>query len=122
MASCFALLPCFFATCLCAADLATPISYEGKPITEVRFDPPAEWLGKADLDRLVPFKSGDLLHLADVRAAIKRLYDTGEFTDIQVSTEPTAGGLTLVFRTSGQWFVGPVEVHGKSNAPPNIGQ
>ncbi len=122
MASCFALLPCFFATCLCAADLATPISYEGKPITEVRFDPPAEWLSKADLDRLVPFKSGDLLHLADVRAAIKRLYDTGEFTDIQVSTEPTAGGLTLVFRTSGQWFVGPVEVHGKSNAPPNIGQ
>ena len=62
------------------------------------------------------------MHLADVRAAIKRLYGTGRYSTIEVDTEPAPGGLNLVFRTTSQWFVGPVEVKGKIHMPPNSSQ
>jgi outer membrane protein assembly complex protein YaeT len=113
---------CFFASCLSAADLASRSIYEGRPIAAVRFDPANQPLAEQDLQRLVPFKPGSPLHLSDVRSFIKRLYDTGQFSDVEVDTEPSPAGLILVIRTSQQWFVGPVEVHGKTSLPPNLGQ
>jgi hypothetical protein len=62
------------------------------------------------------------LHLADVRGAIKRLYGTRDYSSIDVDTEPAPGGANPIFRTSGQWFVGPVEVKGKLNLLPNARQ
>ena len=117
-----ALLFVTLATCIFAADLASPTSYEGKPISAIRFDPPAQPLAPDDLQRALQLKPGEPLHLADVRTAIKRMYDTGAYSDIEADTEPVPGGLTLVFRTTDQWFVGPVEVHGKTKLPPNSGQ
>jgi outer membrane protein insertion porin family len=105
-----------------ADDLAPPVEYEGKTVTHVRFDPPTQPLVSGDLTRLVAFSQGAPLHLANVRAAVKRLYGTGEYSSIEVDTEPEPGGLSLVFRTTSQWFVGPVEVTGKINLPPNAGQ
>src|SRR5580658_3693614 len=69
--------------------------------------PPAEYEGKA---------------VADVRAAIKRLYGTGEYSNIEVDTEPAADGVSLIFRTTSQWFVGSVDVKGKINQPPSASQ
>ena len=89
---------------------------------QVRFVPPVQPLAQVDLERLIAFKPGAPLNLSDVRSVIKRLYDTGQFSDIEVAAEPSPAGLTLVIRTSEQWFVGPVEVHGKASAPPNLGQ
>lgn len=105
-----------------AADLAPPADYEGKPLAHVRFDPAVQPFTSADLDRLVSFPAGAPIHLAGIREAIKRLYATGEYSNIEVDSEPATGGVTLVFHTTPQWFVGPVEVHGKLNAPPNSGQ
>ena len=39
-----------------------------------------------------------------------------------VETEPDPNGVVLVFRTTEQWFVGPVSVEGKLKLPPNEGQ
>lgn len=89
---------------------------------QVRFDPPAQPLAQVELERLIAFKPGAALTLSEVRSVIKRLYETGQFSDIEVGAEPSPAGLTLVIRTSEQWFVGPVEVHGKASAPPNLGQ
>jgi hypothetical protein len=47
---------------------------------------------------------------------------TAEYSSIEVDTERPPGGLSLVFRTTGQWFVGPVEVTGKIRQLPNTGQ
>ncbi len=105
-----------------AADLAPRSTYEGQRIVNVRFDPPAQPVASDDLNRLLTWKAGDVLHLADVRAAIKRLYATGGYSSIDVDTEPAAGGVRLVIRTTEQWFIGPVEVHGKVNLPPSEGQ
>ncbi len=105
-----------------ADDLAPPSAYEGKPIAEVRYEPPSQPVARADLARLVPFRPGIPLHLADVREAIKRLYGTGQYSNIAIATEPAANGVVLVIRTTEQYFVGPVEVTGKVKSPPNEGQ
>jgi outer membrane protein assembly factor BamA len=65
---------------------------------------------------------GTPLRQSDVRDAIKRLYNTGEYQDIEVTWEPSPTGVVLVFRTVEQWFVGPVEVRGKVSLPPSEGQ
>ncbi len=104
------------------ADLAAPAEYEGRPISEVRYEPPSQPVARADLARLVPFKSGAPLHVEEVRDAIKRLYGTGEYSNIEVEAVPDGERVALVFRTSEQWFVGPVEVHGKVKLPPSEGQ
>jgi len=105
-----------------ADDLAPAAAYEGKPITQIRYDPPTQPVMRADLARLVPFQPGAPLHLADVRDAIHRLYGTGQYAVIDVEFAPAPGGVILTIRTSEQWFVGPVEVRGKMNSPPNEGQ
>ena len=114
---------CVFNFALLTADELAPRSaYEGMRIVGVRFDPPAQPVDSGDLNRLLTWKAGDALHLSDVRAAIKRLYATGTYSSIDVDTEPAAGGVGLVIRTTEQWFIGPVEVHGKANLPPSQGQ
>jgi outer membrane protein insertion porin family len=120
-------LRCLFVVGLLAArapgdDLAPVGSYEGKPIAQLRFDPPSQPVTRADLARLVPFPPGTPLHLSDVRSAIKRLYATGEYSNIEIDTEDAANGVVLIIRTTEQWFVGPVEVHGKVKLPPSEGQ
>ncbi len=89
---------------------------------DVRFDPPAQPLESADLNRLLTWKRGEPLHLTDVQAAIKRLYATGAFATLEVDADPAPGGVEVIVRTTEQWFVGPVETQGKTNAPPNEGQ
>jgi outer membrane protein insertion porin family len=105
-----------------AADLTPPAEYEGQTVVRIRFDPPTQPLASADLNRALEYSPGGPLRLADVRAAIKRLYGTGEYSTIEVDTEPAPGGLNLVFRTTSQWFVGPVEAKGKIHLPPNANQ
>ncbi len=104
------------------ADLAPTAAYEGQRIVNVRFDPPGQPVSSDDLNRLLTWKAGDALHLDDVRATIKRLFATGSFASIDVDAEPAPGGVQVIIRTTEQWFVGPVEAHGKMNLPPSSGQ
>jgi len=127
MASPTALLHCLLcllaiAPIVPAGELTPRAEYEGQPVAQLRFDPPNQPLASTDLTRAVGFSEGAPLHLADVRAAIKQLYATGEYSSIEVDTEPAPHGVILVFRTTSQWFVGPVEVKGKIPAPPNPSQ
>src|SRR6266851_700829 len=105
-----------------ADDLSLPREYEGKPIQQVCFEPQLQPVAPRDLARLVSFPPGTPLKQTDIRDAIKRLYGTGEYQDVEVTWEPSPAGITLVFRTTEQWFVGPVEVRGKISLPPNEGQ
>ncbi len=91
-------------------------------MTAVRFVPAAQPLSEAALKKLVNVNQGTPLRLAEVRAAIKRLYGTGEYSNVEADTEPAASGLTLIFHTTKQWFVGTVEVEGKISNPPNSSQ
>lgn len=105
-----------------AADLTPPADYEGKTVAELHFEPAAQPLAAAELSRVVAISPGATLHLADVRTAIQRLYSTGEYDNIEVDAQPASGGVSLIFRTTSQWFVGPVDAKGKIHAPPNANQ
>src|SRR4051812_23862690 len=103
-------------------DLSVPKEYEGRPIQGVRFDPPLQPIARPDLNRLVPIAPGTPLRQNDIRDAIKRLYNTGEYQDIEVTWESSPSGIVLVFKTTEQWFTGAVEVRGKVKLPPSEGQ
>src|ERR1700686_1758187 len=111
-----------FAALAPAADLAPTRDYQGLTIEQIRFIPPSQPVARAELTRLIPFTTGSPLRLEDVRTAIKRLYGTGEYSDVEVEAEPGSSGVVVVIRTTEQWFVGGVEVQGKVSQPPNEGQ
>ncbi len=105
------------------ADLTDPSEFAGKRVVSVRFDPPEQPLTSADLAHFFPVQTGSVLSADTLRSAIKSLYSTGRYTDVEVDGDPApSGGMALVVRTTDQWFVGPVEVKGKLKSPPNTGQ
>lgn len=119
-----ALLRCMLSVCALsyAADLAPPDAYEGRPISAIRYEPPSQPVSRQDLARHVTLKPGTSLRLEEVRDVIKRLYATGAYSNIEVEAVPEGAGVALVFRTGEQFFMGPVEVGGDVNMPPNRGQ
>jgi outer membrane protein insertion porin family len=121
-ARCLGFLLSFVSFVSYGADLAPRSEYEGKRLAGVRFDPVAQPVADSDLKRLVTFAPGTPLQLDEIREAIKRLYSTGRYSTVEADTEQTPAGLTLIFRTTDQWFVGPVETRGKISLPPNRGQ
>ena len=99
--------------------------YEGQPIADIQYVPAEQPLTAAELADIVPLKKGAPLRLADVHAAIERLYATGAYEDIQVDGEPApapAAGVTVRIVTENSWFVGNVAVLGHISDPPNRGQ
>jgi outer membrane protein assembly complex protein YaeT len=112
----------FGCVCILASDLAPVSEYEGKAIAEIRFDPVQQPVVRADRARILPFHTGEPLRAEDVRTAIKKLYATGEYSNIEVEAQAAPDGVVLIFHTTEQWFVGPVDVRGKAGTPPNTGQ
>lgn len=112
----------FLAPNIQGAGLTDAAAFTGKRVTAVRYEPADQPLTTAQLARFFPLKNGAVLSPAAVRSAIKALYSTGRYTDVEVDAEPSGAGMSLVIRTSHQWFVGPVEVQGKVKNPPNRGQ
>jgi outer membrane protein assembly complex protein YaeT len=105
-----------------AADLAPASEFEGKRIAEIRFNPVQQPVVRADRERILPIRAGEELRLADVQTAIRKLYATGEYANIEVEAQAAADGVVLIFHTTEQWFVGPVEVSGRSGSPPSSAQ
>ena len=81
---------CLTLFCLACARILSgqAVTYEGRRIAEIQFVPPDQPLTAKELEGLLPLKKGAPLRMADVRAAIERLYATGAYEDIQVDAEP----------------------------------
>lgn len=120
----FSPFACLFVCLVCshAADLPGAGGLEGKPIQAVQFDPPKQPLTPEQLSSIVGFQNNAPLGSDELRSAIKKLYATGRYSNVEVDAEPAGGGVTLIFRTQEQWFIGPVEVGGNAKYPPNRGQ
>jgi outer membrane protein assembly complex protein YaeT len=101
--------------------LARPSDFEGKPIAVITFDPRQQPIPPAEMAQILPLKMKEPLRMADVRAAIERLYATGRYADIAVEAELRNGEVVLRIFTKGNWFVGRVSVEGVP-APPSRSQ
>ncbi len=89
---------------------AAPEDYEGKPVLRIEFQPDDQPYPREYLNQILPVQVGRTLFLADVRAAIERLYGTGRYQDIDVDAHLEAGGVVLVFRTALSYFISQVTV------------
>ena len=106
----------------CGALEPTP-GYEGKLISEVDFLPTKQPLPPDELGRLAALRIGQPLRMDEVRAALRALYRTGEYDNVEVDAEQDADGrIRLTFHTTEQYFIGAVEVQGKVSVPPSRAQ
>jgi outer membrane protein assembly complex protein YaeT len=100
---------------------AAPEQFEGKPVASVQFEPQKQPLTFDQLMAMTPLRVGQPLHMSDVRDAIQRLYQTGEYADIAVDATLSDAGVNLKFLTTPNYFIGHVDVAGVPE-PPNEGQ
>ena len=100
---------------------ASPEQYENKPIARIEFEPSDQPLPLAELDRLLPLRKGQPLHIADVETAIQRLFSTGRYADISVDASLEGDAVLLRFLTASNYFVGRVNVSGAPD-PPHEGE
>ncbi len=105
-----------------AARDAVDADYEGKPILNIRFSPAEQPLEASELHEILPLKMNQPLRMADVRAAIDRLFSTGRYADIQVDAEPYKDGVAITFLTKNAWFIGDIAARGHISNPPSAGQ
>ena len=105
-----------------AQDPAGASKYEGRKIVTIQFDPVAQPVDLAEINRILPLKTGQPLREADVRASIARLFATDRYTDIEVDAQPYQDGVIIKFITKNRWFIGQVSVAGNISSPPNAGQ
>ena len=96
--------------------------YEGKTIGRIVFVPTDQPVDAEELHRILPVTARAPRRLDDVRAANKRLYATGTYSDIQVDAELRNEEVILRFITQNNWFIGGVAVVGHHKEPPNAGQ
>lgn len=97
-----------------------PEDFEGRTIARIEFDPPDQPIPLAQLQQLLPFHAGSILHRSDVRTAIEKLYQTGRFSDISINGEltPHDGGSVIVrISTHFNYFVSSVKINGAAEPP-----
>jgi outer membrane protein assembly complex protein YaeT len=96
--------------------------WEGRSVSRVVFDPPNQPFPPVELEKLLPFHAGSVLHHADIRAAIDRMYQTGRFMDISIEGEADQNGVVTVrISTEPAYFVSRVSFVGIAD-PPTRGQ
>ncbi len=95
--------------------------YEGKPIASVQFEPEKQPLSRDQLMAMIPLRPGEPLRGANVRAAIERLYRTGEYFDIAIDAATGPSGVILKVITKPNYFIGHVAANGVPE-PPNEGE
>ena len=100
---------------------AGPELYQGRLIARIEFDPVQQPLPADTLLSLLPLKAGDRLTPAGLRAAIQRLYRTGEYADIAVDASLDGDLVVLRFLTQPQYFIGHIGVEGVPE-PPSVGE
>lgn len=98
--------------------------FEGVPVKEIRQQPEEaaqQPLSPAELQELLPQKTGEPYSSSKISESIQRLYATGRFSDIQADATRETGGVILRFLTKSAYFIGAVQVRGVE-APPGESQ
>jgi hypothetical protein len=74
---------------------------KAKTVQAVQFEPPKQPLTPDQLSSIVGFTKNAPLGGEELRIAIKKLYKTGRYSNVEVDAEPAGAGVTLIFRNGG---------------------
>ena len=86
---------------------APGVAEEERAVVAVEFSPPAQPLSQERLRELVMIHLGAPLNIRKVSDAIKNLYRTGRYANVQVASQRLGGGVKITFLTEPSWFVAP---------------
>jgi len=84
-------------------------SFQGLPVAEIVFSPPAQPVPPARLVELIPLRAGQPLDPEAVRQSIQRMFQTGRYADIEVDAVRSGDGVRVTIITKANWFIGPVK-------------
>src|ERR1043166_5232453 len=86
---------CVFVCLVCSwgADIPNAGGLEGKPVQAIQFEPPKQPLTAEQLSSIVGFMNNTRLEGDELRTAIKKLYATGRYSDVEVDAEPAGSGV-----------------------------
>jgi len=86
-------------------------SKAGVPVVAVRFDG-VTFAATDPIVKELEQKAGQPLAPEKVRADLRRLFASGRYRDIEVSSEPNGNGITLIYAGVARYYVGRVEIEG----------
>src|ERR1700694_4959095 len=87
-----------FAAAASAQDFAAS-DYEGRTIGRIEFDPPHQPFPRSELGRMLPCHTGSMAKLAEVRAGIQKLSQTGRFSDVSIEAQLEGDAVALLIST-----------------------
>src|SRR5579884_3508776 len=70
--------------------------------------------------RELPLQVGDRLQKLTLRQAVRRMYDSQRFSDIQVDADRSETGVALTFHLVPNFFIGTIHVFGAAHPPNEI--
>jgi outer membrane protein assembly factor BamA len=118
---CAASTVAFLIALLGAVPRLAALEWEGKPLSAIRFNPPAQPLHQKELDEILQLQPGIVVDRIVLREALERLYATGRYEDLQADMSAEGGAVVLTVQTKLSWFVGRISATGVKE-PPNQGQ
>jgi len=105
---------------LLAISSAHAADWEGKKIVKVSHQTATSGerqLTDSELADALTIRVGDVYNSRKISESIERLFLTGRYVDIRATADAEVDGVALTFVTTGQYFVGSVNVRGVK-APP----
>jgi outer membrane protein insertion porin family len=93
------------------------VSWEGRTISRIEYDPQQQPLPRNELDRLLPLRPGAALSMEDVRSAIQKLYLTGRYADIAIDANADGPNVAIQISTEFNYFISRVNIQGQSDPP-----
>lgn len=92
--------------------------YNGRRIYQVLLEPRDQPLSRDQIGQALVIRPGDTLTEAGVGDALRRLFATGRYKDVEADIEDSPDGLILTFKTVPAYFLSQLIIDGVPN-PPN---
>lgn len=92
--------------------------YNGRKIYQVLLEPKDQPLSRDQIGQWVVIRPGDIFSEAALGDAVRRLFATGRYKDVQADVEDTPAGLVLTFKTVPAFFLSQLVIEGVPT-PPN---
>lgn len=91
--------------------------YNGRKIYQVLLEPADQPLSRDQIGQSLVIRPGDIFTEVKVGDAVKRLFATGRYKDVEAAVEETPNGLVLTFRTKPAYFLSQLTIEGVSSPP-----
>jgi len=100
----------------CSSLRAQVAKFEGQRVAEIRIVDESRKVVLRDMASF-PLRVGDPFDIAKERDALRELYRTGDFSDIDVTARPTPQGLQLEFLARRNYFNNAIRIEGLKEPP-----